>query len=226
MLLHIPQVLTQSELAEVTALLAAAQWVDGRTTAGTQAAMVKNNQQLPEAAPQLARIRQIVLAALQQNGLFFSAALPTRVLPPFVNRYQADHNYYGQHVDNAMRMMPDGSGYVRADISATLFFSQPQDYTGGELVIDGTFGLQSVKLNAGDMVLYPSSSVHEVMPVTHGTRLACFMFIQSMVRDAEQRRILYDMDTALIGLRQTMGETREVVRLTGVYHNLLRQWAQ
>lgn len=226
MLLQIPNVLTTEELKLAKRLMAEAQWVDGKVTAGTQAAIVKNNQQLPEQAPQVQVLRKLVLQALNRNALFFTAVLPLKILPPFFNRYSGDANYYGYHVDNAMRMMPDGSGYVRADVSATLFLSEPDEYEGGELTIDDTFGQHGLKLPAGSMVVYPSSSVHQVSPVTAGARVACFMFIQSMVRDATKRRLLYDMDLSLMQLRDTVGETDAVVKLTGVYHNLLRGWAE
>lgn len=226
MLLQIPNVLSADELIFAKKLLADATWVDGKVTAGTQAAVVKNNQQLSEQAPQMLALRKLVLQALNRNALFFTAALPLKILPPFFNRYSGDANFYGYHVDNAMRMMPDGSGYVRADVSATLFLSEPDEYEGGELMIDDTFGQHGLKLPAGSLVVYPSSSVHQVSPVLAGSRVACFMFIQSMVRDATKRRLLYDMDLSLIQLRDTVGETEAVVKLTGVYHNLLRSWAE
>lgn len=226
MLLQIPHVLNAEELAQIHALIAEADWVDGRVTAGRQAAIVKNNQQLPEQAVQMAALRKIVLTALNRNPLFFSAALPLKILPPFFNRYAGDTNAYGFHVDNAMRIMPDGSGYVRADVSATLFLSEPDEYDGGELVIDDTFGTHGIKLPAGSIVVYPSSSVHQVTPVTRGQRIACFLFIQSMVRDSAKRRLLYDMDMSLIDLRAKVGEIEPVVQLTGTYHNLLRRWSE
>lgn len=225
MLLTIDDVLAPGELAEVRALIARSQWADGLLTAGSQAATVKHNQQLPEEAPQLPELRRIVMAALNRNALFFTGALPLKVLPPFFNRYAGASNHYGEHVDGAMRRSGDG-GYVRADVSATLFLSDPGDYDGGVLTISDTFGRHGVKLAAGSLVVYPSSSLHEVTPVTRGERLACFMFIQSMVRDPLQRRVLFDMDMALLELRQQVGETAPVVRLTGVYHNLLRRWAE
>lgn len=226
MLLQISDVLNTEELAQVQSLLAGVEWVDGRVTAGRQAAAVKNNQQLSEQAPQMALLRKTVLTALNRNPLFFSAALPLKILPPFFNRYAGDTNAYGFHVDNSMRMMPDGSGYVRADVSATLFLSDPEEYDGGELVIDDTFGTHGIKLPAGSLVVYPSSSVHQVTPVTRGQRVACFMFIQSMVRDPVKRRLLYDMDMSLVELRANVGEIAPVVQLTGTYHNLLRRWAE
>lgn len=225
MLLTIDNVLTEEELAAAQKLLAESAWVSGLVTAGTQAAKVKNNQQLSENAPQMATLRRLVLGALNRNALFFTATLPKKIMPPFFNRYSGATNHYGFHVDNAMRILPEG-GYVRADVSATLFLSDPQTYDGGELVINDTFSQQSVKLQAGSMVIYPSSSVHQVTPVTRGERVACFMFIQSMVRDPNQRRLLYEMDMALLQLRQNIGETEAVVNLTGTYHNLLRQWAE
>lgn len=225
MLLTIDNVLTEEELAAAQKLLAESAWVSGLVTAGTQAAKVKNNQQLSENAPQMATLRRLVLGALNRNALFFTATLPKKIMPPFFNRYSGATNHYGFHVDNAMRILPEG-GYVRADVSATLFLSDPQTYDGGELVINDTFGQQSIKLQAGSMVIYPSSSVHQVTPVTRGERVACFMFIQSMVRDPSQRRLLYEMDMALLQLRQNIGETEAVVNLTGTYHNLLRQWAE
>jgi PKHD-type hydroxylase len=225
MLIKLPNVLNAEALVQAQQLLATAQWVDGKGTAGAQAALVKNNQQLSEQSPQITALRHLVLNALHNDPLFFSAALPLKILPPFFNRYAGQSNAYGFHVDNAMRMMPDGDEYVRADISATLFLNAPDAYEGGELVIKDVFGEQRVKLNAGDMVVYPSSSVHAVTPVTRGERVACFMFMQSMVRDAANRRLLFDMDMTLLKLRQQQGETPEVVQLTGIYHNLLRQWA-
>lgn len=225
MLLTIDDVLTQEELAIARSMLAKSAWVSGLGTAGTQAAQVKNNQQVQENDSQIVNLRRLVLGALNRNALFFTATLPERIVPPFFNRYSGETNHYGFHVDNAMRLLPDGSGYVRTDVSATLFLSDPQEYDGGELVINDTFGQHGVKLQAGSMVVYPSSSIHQVAPVTRGERLACFMFIQSMVRDPGQRRLLYEMDMALLQLRQSIGETPAVVSLTSTYHNLLRQWA-
>lgn len=225
MLLTIDDVLTQEELAIARSMLARSAWVSGLVTAGTQAAQVKNNQQVQENDPQIVNLRRLVLGALNRNALFFTATLPEKIVPPFFNRYSGETNHYGFHVDNAMRLLPDGSGYVRTDVSATLFLSDPQEYDGGELVINDTFGQHGMKLQAGSMVIYPSSSIHQVTPVTRGERLACFMFIQSMVRNPDQRRLLYEMDMALLQLRQNIGETPAVVSLTGTYHNLLRQWA-
>lgn len=226
MLVTIDNVLTGAELSAIRGMLARSVWAGGELTAGPQAALAKNNRQMAEDAEHLPALRRTVLGALQRNALFFTAALPLRILPPYFNRYQGDSNYYGNHVDGAMRVLPDGAGYVRADVSATLFLSDPEHYEGGMLTIEDTFGCQEVKLGAGSLVVYPSSSVHQVTPVTRGERIACFMFIQSMVRDAGQRRLLFDMDMALLQLRQAHGESDPVVRLTGTYHNLLRRWAE
>lgn len=224
MLLTIDDLLANDEVALVRALLDRAEWSSGAATAGTQAVTVKNNQQIAEDAPLLPELRRIVLAALNRSPMFFTAVLPHRIVPPCFNRYADDADRYGAHIDNSMRALPDGSGYVRADVSATLFLSDPADYDGGELVIEDTYGRHEVKLPAGSLVVYPSSSVHQVQPVTRGERIGCFMFIQSLVRDAEQRRLLFDLDMELLALRQQLGETPSMVRLTGVYHNLLRRW--
>ncbi len=227
MLITIDNLLTADELAVARDLLARSTWGSGLATAGTQAAQAKNNLQLAEDAEYLPALRRLVLDALNRNALFFTAALPLKILPPFFNRYAGATNTYGFHTDNAMRLLPQQPGaYVRADVSATLFLSDPEAYDGGELTIEDTFGRHSVKLKAGSLVVYPSSSIHAVTPVTRGERVACFMFMQSMVRDAGQRRLLYDMDMALLALRQEIGETDPVVRLTGSYHNLLRRWAE
>ena len=227
MLLTIDDVLSQDELLQVRALLLAQQWDSGQWTAGPQAALVKNNQQLPEQAPGLPELRHRVLDALNRSALFFAAALPLKILPPFFNRYSGASNSYGLHTDNAMRRVPgQGASYVRSDVSATLFLSEPDSYEGGVLTIDDTFGRHGVKPRAGSLVLYPSSSLHCVTPVTGGERVSCFLFLQSMVADAGKRRLLYDMDMALLQLRQDLGETPAVVQLTGTYHNLLRRWAQ
>lgn len=225
MLITIDNVLTPAELSTARELLARSSWSSGQITAGLQAARAKNNEQLAENAEHLPALRRLVLQALNRNATFFTAALPLKILPPFFNRYSGDSNYYGFHTDNAMRQMPDGSGYVRADVSATLFFSEPDEYEGGLLTIEDTFGQHGLKLKAGSMVVYPSTSIHEVAPVTAGERVACFMFMQSMVRDPGQRRMLYDMDMALLDLREAHGDSDPVVRLTGCYHNLLRRWA-
>lgn len=226
MLLHIRQLLSADEVAHARQQLVDAPWQAGQRSAGPQAAQVKRNAQLPEASPTAQALRQLVLQGLERSPQFFSAALPKTISPPMFNRYGGDANTYGNHVDAAVRFLPDGKGRVRTDVSCTVFLSQPDDYEGGELVVEDTFGTQRVKLNAGDAVLYPGTSIHRVEPVTRGERLASFFWIQSMVRSDEQRRLLYDMDQHLMRLRSEVGETDPaIVGLTGTYHNLLRLWA-
>lgn len=227
MLLHIPQVLSANELAQARALLQQASWGDGRATAGMQSALAKNNQQLAQDSPQAQALQQLVLAGLNRHAQFFSAALPKRVFPPLFNRYGGTANAFGDHVDNAVRFLPGTRGErVRTDISGTLCLARPDEYDGGELCIADTFDVQSVKLAAGDLVIYPGNRVHRVEPVTRGIRLASFFWIESMVRSDEQRRLLFDMDQHLMRLRETVGETDPaLIGLTGSYHNLLRQWA-
>jgi len=222
----IENVLDAGELATVRKLLGSSAWESGKSTAGAQAQAVKNNDQLDASTRHLPALRRIVLDALNRNPTFFSAALPLKILPPSFNRYSGSANAYGFHADCAMQLAPQVHGtYVRADVSATLFICAPEDYDGGVLTIEDTFGRHGIKLPAGAMVLYPSSSMHAVSPVTRGERVACFMFMQSMVRDPGKRRLLYDMDMALLELRQALGETGPVTRLTATYHNLLRRWA-
>lgn len=226
MLIRIPGVFDADALARARALLVDAPWTDGASTAGTQAVLVKHNQQLPVTCAPAQALQSMVLGALEQHPVFFSAALPKRVFPPMFNRYGGAANTYGAHVDNAIRYTPGRGERVRTDLSATLFLADPADYDGGELVIDDTYGEQRVKLAAGDLVLYPGTSVHRVEPVTRGVRVASFFWIESLVRSDEQRRLLHDMDRFLVHLRSTVGETDPgVVGLTGTYHNLLRQWA-
>jgi PKHD-type hydroxylase len=224
MLLHVPQVLSSDELTQVRTLLAEADWADGKITAGTQSAQVKRNIQLPEASEYAEQARQIVLKALNKNALFFSAALPKKIYPPLFNQYR-DGMDFGAHIDNAVRTHAISGMHVRTDISCTLFLENPEDYEGGELVIEDTYGHQMVKLAAGDMVLYPGTSLHHVRPVTSGARLACFFWVQSMIRDDAQRTLLFDMDVAIATLRQQHGDSAAVIRLTGNYHNLIRMWA-
>ena len=225
MLVHVRQVLDPDALARVRTLLSGAPWADGRITAGPQSAQVKNNLQLPDSAPASVAARAIVLEGLERHALFFAAALPKRIYPPLFNRYEGSANAFGNHVDNAVRTVPATGQRVRTDLSATLFLADPADYDGGELVIEDTFGPQGVKLPAGDLVLYPSTSVHRVLPVTRGARVASFFWIERMVRDDGQRRLLYDVDMAILELRQAYGEIAPAVALTGAYHNLLRRWA-
>lgn len=224
MLLQLPDILTAGELATARALLRGAPWCDGRDSAGPQARQVKNNEQLPHDCTAAQRIRALVLAGLERSPLFFSAVLPKRAFTPRVNRHGGTTNAYGAHVDNAIRLLSGGLR-VRADVSCTVFLSDPQDYDGGELEISDTYGTHAVKLPAGHAVIYPGTSLHQVRPVTRGYRLACFTWFESMVRGDEQRRLLHDMDMALLRLRERHGETDETTALTGVYHNLLRQWA-
>lgn len=225
MLLHIPNVLTPEEIVECRDLLTAAQWVDGNVTSGTQAAKAKNNLQLPEDSEAAISLQRIVLDALSRNALFFTAALPKTIFPPLFNCYTGSFNTFGNHVDNAVRTVRGGGKRVRSDLSFTLFFSDPDEYEGGELVIEDTFGSQRVKLPAGDMVLYPSSSVHRVEPVTRGMRVCCFTWLESIVREIDRRRLLFDLDMSIIALRERLGDDEDTVKLTSIYHNLLRTWA-
>jgi PKHD-type hydroxylase len=224
MLLTLPHILTPDEVTHVTALLANAPWTDGRASAGEQAALVKNNQQLPHECEAAQQIRAMVLRGLDRSSTFFSAALPKRVFTPRVNRYGGEANYYGNHIDNAIRALPSGQK-VRTDVSCTVFLNDPDDYGGGELTVADTYGEQMVKLPAGHAVLYPGTSLHQVKPVTRGHRVACFFWLESMVRSDEQRRLLFELDMNLLRLRQQHGESDETTALTGVYHNLLRRWA-
>ena len=227
MLLQIRQVLSPAELRSARAILDGAAWGDGRVTAGAQSALAKNNEQLDQEGEAAKALRPIVMQGLNRNADFFSAALPKRVFPPLFNRYGGAANAFGNHVDNAVRFLPGTVGErVRTDISCTLFLAEPDEYDGGELVIEDTFGPQRVKLPAGDMVLYPGTSVHRVDPVTRGHRVASFFWVESMVRSDEQRRLLYEMDRHLMHLRGTVGEADPgVIGLTGTSHNLLRAWA-
>jgi PKHD-type hydroxylase len=224
MLLHVPQVLNADELAQMRELMDAADWADGKVTAGTQSAQVKRNIQLPETSEYADKARQIVLKALSRNALFFSAALPKKIYPPLFNQYREGMDF-GAHIDNAVRTHALTGAHVRTDISCTLFIAEPESYEGGELVIEDTYGQQIVKLPAGDMVLYPGTSLHHVRPVIKGARLASFFWVQSMVRDDAQRTLLFDMDAAIATMREEMGDTAAVIRLTGNYHNLIRMWA-
>jgi PKHD-type hydroxylase len=223
MLLTIPEVLNPAQVSRALEVLNAAEWVDGRVTAGHQSARAKDNMQLPEGSPAARELGEMILNALGQNPLFISAALPLRVFPPLFNRYQGGQSF-GTHVDNALRQIPGTSHRIRTDISATLFFAKPEDYDGGELIVEDTYGIHSVKLPAGHMVVYPSSSLHHVKPVTRGARIASFFWIQSMVRDDSQRSLLFDLDAAIQHINQTSSDPSASVRLTGVYHNLLRRW--
>lgn len=228
MLLHIPGVLDRDQVARCRAMLAGAEWVDGRQTVGAQGAQVKRNQQLAEDSPLRRELGDIVLAALARNPLYFAAALPLRTLPPRFNRYEGGGEY-GFHVDGAVMALPpvpgQPSGHLRSDVSCTLFLCEPEEYDGGGLIIDDTYGEHEVKLPAGDLIVYPSSSLHRVAPVTRGARLAAFFWVQSMVRDDEQRQQLFKLDTSIQALTQSGADREALLQLTGIYHNLLRRWA-
>lgn len=224
MLLQIPEVLTKQESSAMLDALLGAEWIDGRVTAGHQSAQAKFNRQLPQESPIAKAQQQIILTALQKSGLFMSGALPQRVFPPLFNRYEGGE-HFDNHVDNAIRYLPMG-GQLRTDLSATLFLTEPDHYDGGELLIDDTYGAHKVKLNAGDLVLYPSTSLHRVSPVTRGARICSFFWIQSLVRDDGQRTLLFDLDMSIHRLRQELGDQHQIViSQTGIYHNLLRRWA-
>ncbi len=225
MVLTVERVLSGDELAQVQALIAAAPWQAGRETAGAQAAALKNNEQLSHDSEAMRAIRQIVLLALDRHTSFFSATLPKRVFPPRVNRYEGGSNFFGAHVDNAIRYAPTTGQKIRTDISCTLFLADPATYDGGELLIHGPQGATRIKPAVGDAVIYPGSTVHEVTAVTRGTRLACFFWIESMVRDTAKRQLLFELDQTIIALRNAHGDDPQTVALTGTYHNLLRMWA-
>jgi PKHD-type hydroxylase len=224
MMLNIPDVLSGERLAACRELVESADWIDGNATAGFQSRAVKHNRQLPEGCEAVRRAGAIILDALDANPLFASAALPAKVFPPLFNRYDVGASF-GNHVDNAIRRHAGSLQRLRTDLSATLFLSAPEEYDGGELIIDDTFGPRSVKLPAGHLVLYPASSLHRVTPITRGTRFASFFWVQSLVREDAQRALLFDLDLATIRLRRRLGDDESVIALTGVYHNLLRRWA-
>lgn len=224
MLLHIPDILTREEVAQIRAALDRADWADGRETVGSLGAQVKRNQQLPEQSPLKAEIGQHILAALARSPLFFSATLPLKTLPPRFNRYTGGGEY-GFHVDGAV-MRAGGEGHIRSDVSCTLFLCDPDEYEGGELIVSDTYGEHEVKLPAGDAIVYPSSSLHRVAPVTRGARIASFFWVQSMVRDEGSRRVLFELDASIERLRASHADAAAVLQLTGVYHNLLRRWAE
>jgi len=225
MLVHVPQVLSREQVADARAKLDAAQWVDGAVTAGFQSVRVKHNLQLPEQHPLSEEIGDVILTALQRQPLFLSAALPFRVFPPLFNRYEGGGSF-GNHVDNAIRQRSGTGHRIRTDLSATLFLSEPQEYEGGELLVEDTYGVHSVKLPAGHLVLYPSTSLHNVRPVTRGARVAAFFWIQSMVRADADRTLLFDLDHAIQQLNRDVPDHPSSVQLTAVYHNLLRRWAE
>jgi len=225
MLLHVPDVLSAEEAREMRATLGAIEWVDGRETVGEQGAQVKRNRQLPERSPAGQELGRTILRALARHPLFFSAALPLRFVPPLFNRYEGGE-HYGLHVDGSVRSVPGTGEQLRTDLSCTLFLCDPDEYEGGELEVVDTYGSHEVKLPAGDLILYPSSSLHRVHPVTHGVRISSFFWVQSMVRDDRQRTLLFELDQNIIKLRARLGECEETVVLTGHYHNLLRMWSE
>lgn len=225
MILAIPEVLSAETLQSARSQLAAADWIDGRASAGHQGARVKDNQQLDAQHPVAIAVGRIILDALRDNPLFVSAALPHHILPPMFNRYAGGQNF-GTHVDGSIRTIPGTNQKIRTDISCTFFFNEPEDYDGGELIIEDTYGSQTVKLPAGDMIIYPSTSLHRVTPVTRGTRLCSFFWLQSMIRDDARRSLLFDMDVGIQRLAADTPEHPGVIQLTGVYHNLLRQWTE
>lgn len=227
MLLHIPGVLDRAQVGRFRAALQGARWVDGRQTVGAQGAQVKRNEQLAEGDPLRRELGDLVLAALARNPLYFAAVLPLRTLAPRFNRY-AGGGEYGFHVDGAVMALPPGdvAGHLRSDVSCTLFLCDPEEYDGGGLVVDDTYGEHEVKLPAGDLIVYPSSSLHRVEPVTRGERLAAFFWVQSMVRDLEQRQTLFKLDTTIQSLTAAGADRGALLQLTGIYHNLLRRWAE
>jgi PKHD-type hydroxylase len=224
LLVHVPELLKGDRLLECRRIVEDAPWVDGRVTAGHQSMRVKDNEQIPEEHPAARKAGGIVMEALERNGLFVSAALPLKVFPPLFNRYQGGETF-GNHVDNAIRHVTGTAHRVRTDLSATLFLTRPDEYDGGELVVEDTYGPHAVKLAAGDMILYPGTSLHHVRPVTRGMRIASFFWIQSMVRDDAQRTLLFDLDRSIIRLSHELPDSEAVVTLTCCYHNLLRMWA-
>ena len=225
MLLQVPQVLTREQVADARRALDATEWIDGRVTAGPQSARAKRNLQLPEDHPLARELGVAITQALHRHPLFMSAALPLRVFPPLFNRYEGGGSF-GSHVDNAIRQVAGTAHRIRTDLSATLFLSDPDEYDGGELTVEDTYGVHTVKLSAGDLVLYPSTSLHHVTPVTRGARVASFFWIQSLIRDDGQRTLLFDLDTAIQRVNVDLPDHPVAVQLTGVYHNLLRQWAE
>ncbi|HLT76302.1 MAG TPA: Fe2+-dependent dioxygenase [Ferrovibrio sp.] len=225
MMLHIPQVLTKQQVAQCRQIMDRAEWVDGNVTSGHQSALAKNNLQLPEDSDAARRLGDLVLTALERSPLFISAALPLKVFPPLFNRY-GEGQTFGTHVDNAIRAMRGSDFRIRTDLSCTLFLAEPEEYDGGELIVEDTYGEHSAKLPAGDLILYPSTSLHRVTPVTRGARVASFFWLQSMVRDDGERTLLFQLDTTIQQLAaERSHKDPQVVQLTGIYHNLLRRWA-
>jgi PKHD-type hydroxylase len=225
MIVQVPDVLNPEQIARCHVVMNRASWVDGRVTAGHQSAQVKDNRQLPENSPEARELGEMIVTALERSPLFITATLPLRVFPPLFNRYQGGESF-GTHLDNSIRQIPGTPLRVRTDISATLFLSAPEEYDGGELVIDDVYGAHAVKLPAGNMVVYPASSLHHVNPVRRGVRLASFFWVQSMVRDDGSRTLLFDLDMAINKVHQALPDNGAVVELTNCYHNLLRRFAE
>jgi len=225
MLVHVKNIFNSEQAASILRALEEANWVDGRVTAGHQSVRVKNNQQLPEDHPLARELGGVILEALERHPLFMRAALPLHVFPPLFNRYEGGQAF-GTHVDNAIRQVTGTAHRVRTDLSATLFFAPPESYDGGELVVEDTYGTQSVKLPAGDMILYPATSLHHVRPVTRGARICSFFWIQSMIREDSQRTLLLDLDLGIQRIGTEFPDHPTATQLTGVYHNLLRMWAE
>ncbi|PXV58346.1 PKHD-type hydroxylase [Dyella jiangningensis] len=224
MLLHLPNVLDHAQIRAMRQALDQATWTDGRETVGPQGAKVKRNLQLPDASPLRAELGKIVLDALARQPLYHAATLPLRTLTPRFNRYEGG-GQYGFHVDGAVMSLPGGE-QLRSDISCTLFLAEPEEYDGGELIVSDTYGEHEVKLPAGDAILYPSSSLHRVAPVTRGARIAAFFWVQSLIQDDSKRRLLFELDAAIQTLTRTQADPQALLQLFGVYHNLLRQWAE
>lgn len=225
MLLHIPQILSKAEVADIRARLDAEGWVDGASTAGAQAVEIKRNQQLSVDSPIFQALSGRIAQALSRHPLFMSAALPKHILPPMFNRYE-NGGHYGNHIDNAIQTDRFTGLKIRTDVSTTVFLSEPEEYEGGELIAEDSYGCHEVKLPAGDAIVYPSTSLHRVEPVTKGVRIASFLWTQSLVRDAWRRAMMFDLDMTIVKLRSQYGDTPEVVALTGHYHKLLQQWAE
>ena len=225
MVLHIPNVLSKEQLIKCREILNNAEWIDGKLTAGSQAINVKSNLQLSENSEELKILRNIITQALRTNPLFISAALPNHIISPFVNRYE-NGGAYGNHVDNSILYDATIGKHYRTDVSCSLFFTDPEEYDGGEMVIEDTFGTHEIKLPAGDLILYPSTSLHRVEPVTKGVRMVSFMWTQSMVRSAWKRNILFELDNTIQSLRLKYGETQEAVNLSIHYHKLIQEWVE
>jgi PKHD-type hydroxylase len=228
MLICVPNVLSKQDVADFRHIVDACEWEDGRSTAGAQSALVKRNEQLPPNSETARKLGNRIISALTANPRFLSAAVPQHIFPPLFNRYTAaDGHHFGIHVDNAIRGDPLTGLRIRTDLSVTLFLSEPEEYDGGELVVEDLYGSHEVKLPAGDLVLYPASSLHMVTPVTRGARIASFFWLQSMIRDTHARTMIFDLDTAIQSLADRLGrDDPETVKLTGIYHNLIRHWAE